>query len=121
MQRCLKLNAAFWDAYACLQELLNYPKYPTHEEARRYVERVINKLKASCNEDLDRIARTYAQWKNEIAQTLCIKTSQGGRYSNGPAEGLNNSIKTIIKDANGYKNFERFRKRILILITHKKK
>ena len=44
----------------------------------------------------------------------------GKRYSNGPAEGLNNAIKTLIKDANGYKNFERFRKRVLLVLGNRK-
>ena len=41
-------------------------------------------------------------------------------YSNGHAEGLNNAIKTLIKDANGYKNFERFRKRVLLVLGNRK-
>ena len=44
----------------------------------------------------------------------------GKRYSNGPAEGLNNAIKVLIKDANGYRNFERFRKRVLIVLGKRK-
>lgn len=120
MEKCLKLNPVFWDAYACLQELLKYPKYPTFTEGINFVKRIVNKLRSSCDENLDRVARTYWLWRNEIANALCIKTSKGTRYSNGPAEGLNNSIKTLIKDANGYKNFDRFRKRVLISITHKK-
>ena len=55
------------------------------------------------------------QWWNDVKCGV-----QGKRYSNGPAEGLNNAIKTIIKDANGYKNFDRFRKRILLVLNKRK-
>ena len=56
----------------------------------------------------------------EIANAITCNNEQGKRYSNGPAEGLNNPIKTIVKDANGYNNFERFCKRILLILNKRK-
>ncbi|MBR0230604.1 MAG: transposase, partial [Erysipelotrichaceae bacterium] len=41
------------------------------------------------------------------------------RYTNGIAESINNHLKTIIKTAYGYHNFERFRKRAMLIITYK--
>lgn len=48
--------------------------------------------------------------------------TSGGHYvySNGHEKGLNNAIKTLIKDANGYRNFERFRKRVLLVLGKRK-
>ena len=57
----------------------------------------------------------------EIANAITVRNFDGKSLSNGPAEGLNNSIKTLIKDANGYKNFERFRKRVLLVLNRKKR
>ncbi|MDD4154906.1 MAG: hypothetical protein PHT30_05835, partial [Bacilli bacterium] len=34
---------------------------------------------------------------------------------------LNNQLKTIIKSAYGYHNFERFRKRVMLIMTYGKK
>lgn len=43
-----------------------------------------------------------------------------GRYSNSIAECINNKLKTIVKDANGYRNFIRFRKRVLLICSYGK-
>ena len=63
---------------------------------------------------------SYISKKNEYANVISVRNIDGKRYSNGPAEGLNSSIKTIIKDACGYQNFERFRKRVLLILRDKK-
>ena len=42
-------------------------------------------------------------------------------YTNAIAECLNNQLKTIIKSAYGYHNFERFRKRAMLIITYTKR
>jgi transposase len=56
----------------------------------------------------------------EIASGLA-RNQSGEHFSNGVAEGLNNQIKTIKKLANGYDNFGRFRKRVLLALTYSKK
>ncbi|NLZ16018.1 MAG: transposase, partial [Erysipelotrichaceae bacterium] len=79
-----------------------------------------NQLKRTEDEGLVRVANTYNKWKIEIANAITVRNENGKRYSNGPAEGLNNAIKTLIKDANGYRNFERFRKRVLLVLGKRK-
>lgn len=120
MERCLKLNHVFWDAYSCLQDFYEFWRCNSFDQAIKHIELTVKKLKRTENEDLVRVANTYEKWKNEIANAISAKRDDGKRYSNGPAEGLNSSIKTIIKDANGYKNFERFRKRALLILRDRK-
>jgi transposase len=120
MQRCLKLNQTFWDAYACLQDFYDYWSCKNYEAAINFIELISKKLKRCEDEGLTRVGETYHKWRVEIANAITCKNEQGKRYSNGPAEGLNNSIKTLVKDANGYKNFERFRKRILLVLNKRK-
>jgi len=120
MERCLKLNPTFWDAYSCLQDFYEYWRCKTFEQAIKHIESTSQKLKKTQYEDLMRVANTLLFWKSEIANAISVRYIDGKRYSNGPAEGLNSSIKTIIKDANGYKNFERFRKRALLILRDKK-
>ena len=117
MKRCLELNSTFWDAYACLQEFYELYRYKDFTSALQFIDKIIRKLRNCQNTDLDRVANTYHKWRIEIANTIVIKRPDGFRYSNGPAEGMNNAIKTIIKDANGYKNFNRLRKRILLILN----
>lgn len=120
MERCLRLNQTFWDAYACLQDFYEYRNCRTFEQGLKFVERIRNKLVQTEKEELVRVGETYFRWRVEIANAITCKNVDGKRFSNGPAEGLNNAIKTLIKDANGYKNFERFRKRILLLLGKRK-
>ena len=120
MERCLRLNPVFWDAYAALQDFYEYWRCKTFDQAILWLDKIINQLKRIDNEDLGRIANTYKRWKVEIANAITVRNVDGKRLSNGPAEGLNNAIKTIIKDANGYQNFDRFRKRALLILRDKK-
>ena len=59
------------------------------------------------------------KWKVGISNRIS-RSQNLIHYTNAIAEGLNNQLKTIIKAAYGYNNFERFRKRALIIITYKK-
>ena len=117
MKNCLSLDMAFWDAYSILQELLGYYKYRRYEDCLEFIDRISSRLINTGHEDLIRVGTTYKEWRHEIANALHYKNELNKRYSNGPAEGLNNSIKTVIKDANGYRNFERFRKRLMLVVN----
>lgn len=120
IERCLSLNHTFWTAYYNLQELLEYTRWKTFDEAILGIKKITQSLGNSQNENLVRVSETYWKWRTEIANAITIRNIDGKRLSNGPAEGLNNAIKTTIKDANGYKNFERFRKRILLILRNGK-
>lgn len=118
--RCVRLDPGLWEAENRLQELLHYQRYATFDEALRFVERVAKSLTDSPCEILKSVGRTYRHWRAEIANGLA--TSQNGaRITNGIAEAINNVIKTIIKSAYGYRNFERFRKRVMLIVTYSKK
>ena len=69
-------------------------------------------------EILQSVGYTYDRWRIEIASGLA-KNQNNVRYTNGIAESINNHLKTIIKTAYGYHNFERFRKRAMLIITYK--
>ena len=57
---------------------------------------------------LNEVAKTYLHWSYEIKNSLEVP------YSNGVIEGFNNKIKTLKRIAFGFKNFKRFRTRILL-------
>ena len=120
MKRCLQLNMDLWESFSCLQSFFEYWHFSSFENARKELQRIYTKLKNTGNEGLVRVASTYKKWEIEICNAFTLKDETGKRYSNGPAEGLNSLIKTLIKDANGYRNFERFRKRVLIVVNNRK-
>lgn len=118
--RCIKLRFDLWEGYECLQELFSYSEYFTYEEALNFIERIIIKLEKTNNDLLKKVAQTYRHWRYEIANGF-DKKSRRMKYTNAIAEGLNNQLKTILKNAYGYHNFERFRKRAMLIMTYKHK
>lgn len=116
---CLKKHHPFWDGYTILQELLNYSVYDHFTDAQNFVNRIINKLLLSGNELLEKVAHTYKKWLIGITNGIA-KNQTGKRYSNAIAENNNSHIQRIINVGYGYHNFERFRKRILVIRTYKK-
>ncbi len=118
--RCIQLRMDLWIGYDALQEIFRYSQYATYEEALKFVERMSNKLTNSPYEDLNSVGRTYHKWRYEIANGFA-KGNKTFHYTNAMAEGLNNQLKTIIKSAYGYHNFDRFRKRAMLIMTYGKK
>lgn len=117
---CLKLDINLWDAHSILQEMLEYNSYFSYEEALNFVLRIVKKLELTSSELLHKVAKTFHEYRYEIANGLNRK-SRIFKYSNSVAENLNNHIKTLIKISYGYKNFQRFRKRILLVSSYNKK
>ena len=64
--------------------------------------------------DYDTCSNTLINWQNGILNTFDYQ------YTNGFTEGCNNRIKVLKRNAYGYRNFERFRKRILHIFSHQK-
>lgn len=117
---CLKLDLDLWSGYAIFQELFSYANhYYTFEEAVNFINRICERLLTTNSDILKTVAKTYHKWRNEIANGLS-KNQRQMKYTNAIAEGLNNQLKTIIKSAYGYHNFERFRKRAMLIITYSK-
>ena len=75
------------------------------------LERLINDFLNSKHEEFRSFGRLLYHWKNEIKNSFI--RYHGKRLSNGPIEGANSRIKTILKSGNGYINFNRLRNRIM--------
>jgi len=87
-------------------------EYETCDEEFDYlIERFVN----SHLEEFRQFGKLLSRWKPYIKNSF-IRIN-GRRLSNGPMEGINSRIKTIMKTANGYKNFNRLRNRIVYSIN----
>jgi len=116
---CLLLNHDLLNGYNVLQDLFKYSKSFTFEEAEDFIVWISDRLANSLCEDLKAVGRTYRKWRVEIANAF-VKRQTGENLTNAIAENMNNHIKTIIKSAYGYQNFERFRKRCLLMLRYNK-
>ena len=117
---CIKLDQSFWEGYNILQEMYELKNYTTYKEASEYIEYLAERLDLTGNELLIKTAKSLRKWKTGIGNAYCIN-KWNIRFHNGVAEGNNNTIKTVQKSAYGYHNFERFRKRVLLILSAKNK
>jgi transposase len=116
----LQLNSDLHTAYNILQDLFMYDLKFTYDEALLFVKRITDNLRATNSPLLHAVGNSYHKWRFEIASSFSYSQNKI-RYTNAIAENINNQIKTITKAAYGYKNFDRFRKRIMLIITYKKR
>ena len=82
-----------------------------YETCDQEFEELINDFLNSKHEEFRTFGKLLYHWKKEIKNSFI--RYQGKRLSNGPIEGANSRIKTILKSANGYTNFNRLRNRIM--------
>lgn len=64
--------------------------------------------------ELSSVVMTFRNWQIEILNSFIYN------YSNGFLEGINNSTKVLKRNAFGFKNFERFRAKILLTHQYKR-
>ena len=117
--RCVRFDKALLEAYNTLQDLFKYDRYTTFSGSLEFIENIAARLLSSDSDILRSVGRTYRKWKVGIANGLAQNQNRI-HYTNAIAESLNNQLQTIIKSAYGYHNFERFRKRALMIISYKK-
>ena len=106
-------------AYNILQDLYHYNRNDSFQESLKFVDYISNRLKESGIDELETVGKSYEKWRVEIADGLA-KNQTGRHYSNGVAESINNNLKTIIKVSYGYHNFNRFKRRAMLISRYKK-
>ena len=106
-------------AHNILQDFYHYHLKRNFNDALVFINYIADRLVYSDNDILIDVGNTYRKWSVEIANGLS-RSQRNKRYTNGIAESQNNNLKTIIKVAYGYHNFERFRKRALLINSYKK-
>lgn len=119
LKRCIRLNPSLWSAHNSLQDLFNYQLKYTFDEALGFVQRISSNLLNCESPFIQEVGRSFHKWRVEIANAFS-KTQNNVRYHNGVAENMNNHLKSITKAAYGYRNFERFRKRSMLILTYAK-
>jgi transposase len=87
------------------------------EDAKTFVESWIKALETAQTKEFSEIRKTFINWKQEIINAFQRDPETGKKYTNGMIEGTNNFVKTLNRIGFGYRNFERFRKRIMALFN----
>lgn len=98
--------------YSIYLDYLQYVDYGKKiEEIEKTLEFLINKLTKTNIAILIKVGKTLEEFKEELIITFSELNES--HLSNARAESANNNIGTIIKNAYGFRNFERLRKRVL--------
>lgn len=116
IERITDIDLQLKIAYSIKEEYAYINRTSTPENIERRLTAFIDELPTYGITELDRLSRTLQNWKQEIINSF--DTYTGRRISNGPIESVNSRIKLIKRNGNGYRNFERFRNRVLYSLNN---
>ena len=94
-------------AHSLKERFYKFSASKSSSEARELLKSWIDLARSSDVKEYISCANSLANWFNEICNSFDVP------YTNGPTEGFNNKIKVIKRNAFGFRNFNRFRNRIL--------
>lgn len=115
LELILNIDKNLKEAYELKKSYLIFNSTSNFENACKALSQIIGEY-ASCNiEGYRQFSSTLIDWLDEIVNSFIIYN--GKRISNGRIEGTNSRIKTILKTANGFRNFSRMRNRIMYSIN----
>lgn len=103
----LNKNEQFKTIYHIVQNLREALKESNWEHFIVWLEQA-NQM--SLPSGLKRVLRTFAKYRDYLKNTFDHPT-----LTNGPIEGINNKIKVLKRVAYGYRNYDHFRNRILLI------
>ena len=104
LQKAYELKEAFYTWFYKAKENGGKGIVETQKELHQFYQ----KVEESGIPELSKTVQTYRNWEREILNRFNFN------YSNGFVEGLNNLTKVIKRNGFGYRNFTRFRARILL-------
>ena len=121
----LDLSTNLKEAYHLKEQYMYFNSTDMDDSEREeFLDVLIREFIASEIPEMMSVGLTLSNWKKEILNsfdTYTRKDKKGNRYTtrvtSGPVEGRNKYIKIILKLANGYSNFDRFRNRALYVLN----
>lgn len=113
----LNLDSNLKNAYELYHAYIrfNNTDYDNPVDSLNDLNEIVNDFKLSNIEEFIKLSDMLNNWKAEIVNSFA--KVNGTRVSNGPIEGRNSLIKKILKIANGYTNFKRFRNRVIYCLN----
>ena len=107
----LAISAELKKAYILKESFYRLFRAKTRKAATRKLKDWLYLAAESGLPEFNHCIDTFTKWKSAIVNIVETKSS------NGFTEGINNKIKVLKRISFGYRNFERFRNRILYLCS----
>lgn len=102
-------------AYHLKEKYREFNLTASYESCDEELNELIDDFRNSHLEEFRTFGKLLNRWKINIKNSF-IRIN-GKRLSNGPMEGINSRIKTMMKSANGFRNFNRFKNRVIYSIN----
>lgn len=116
IKRLLSIHPELEAAYYHKESYAYFNKTSDSKNAAYRLDQFITELSASGISEFQPVKRSLRKWRKEIVNSF--NRHNGKRISNGPVESVNSRLKLIKRNGNGYKDFERFRKRALYSLNN---
>lgn len=84
------------------------------DDAKSWIPFLAQRMTHSLVPELQSVGKAFSSWSEQIINAY-TPDAEGRYYSNAIAEANNNSIQTLMDLGYGYRNFDRFRKRVLLI------
>lgn len=107
LHEILKQSQELQRTYALKESFFNVFSMKEPASVKHFLTQWLALVEESGVEEFRSVLKTFKKWETAILQGLTQT------YSNGFTEGMNNKIKVLKRVAFGFRNFERFRARIL--------
>lgn len=111
----MSINPDLNYAYHLKEKYREFNLTASYESCDEELNELIDDFRNSHLEEFRTFGKLLNRWKINIKNSF-IRIN-GKRLSNGPMEGINSRIKTMMKSANGFRNFNRFRNRVIYSIN----
>lgn len=128
-QKLISIHPDIERAWELKDEVTDFYVSNTVKTAPEAIEIVIKHLRESNIEELVAFSKTMTNWKQEIINSFHISktvfnvskdtgkiTAEQKRINNALMENRNSIIKLVTKSANGYRNWDRFRNRVMLVL-----
>jgi len=113
------INPLIKEIYYLKEEYISFNKIKDTTVIPDKLNTIIHKFLTHSHKDVKRVGRTLRKWDSEIINSFSF--FNGARVSNGPIESRNNTIKLLIHNAAGYRNFNHLKSRVIYCINSSKK
>jgi len=111
----INLNDELIESYLFKESFIKATRETKYEDSYKYINGWILTVRSSEIDEFKELMSTFINWEKEIINSFIRFGDR--RLHNGYIEGINNRIKVIKRISYGYKDFNRFRKRIMYVIN----
>lgn len=110
LRRLVEVNESLLEAYLLKEQMRQFWSISSPEDGRYYLDAWIRLARTSASQPFQRLAATFERHRRGLLAFF------KHRITSGPLEGLNNRIKTLKRQAYGFRDMEYFR--LLVLNLH---